>query len=151
MISIHVETERWVTREIDPDDDWDQGSSDGSITGVAAVYREEGSDRGFRGMGWGDGNYDIDAQPGDIVYTVIAKYGTGNTFGSEGCQISVMDVFTNSKDAEKLYYGLKDVSDYQVTVEGRDYYIPWVGYFEWIQSLDIYTLVVQTDYSYLYD
>jgi hypothetical protein len=143
MIRINVETSHWITDPADPDDSWDRDNTDGSIDSVSAEYVEQGEDRGYRGMGWGDGDYDIDARPGDIVHVVIAQYGTGNTFGQDGCQISVMDVFKDNSDAVSLYAALRDVKDFSVKHNGRDYYVPWVGYFEWLQDLDIRTLVVQ--------
>lgn len=145
MIRIMVETRHYVTRHGDPSDRWDRDDTDGSIDSVNAYYVDDTEDRGYRGMGWGDGDYDVDAKPGDIVHIVLAQYSTGDTFGRDGCQVSVMDVFKDNHDAVSLYMALKDVTDFSVKHNGREYYIPWVGYFESLDYLDIKTLIVQND------
>lgn len=144
MIEIDVETSHWVSNPANPNDEWDRDDTDGRIDGVAAYYVTEGDSTGYRGMGWGDHTYDVDAQPGDVVHVVIAEYSTGDTFGRSGGQVSVMDVFTENHDAVELWKFLSKVKDeFSVKHNGQDYYIPWNGYFESLEDLDIRTLVVQ--------
>lgn len=145
MIEIRVDTSRWITEHADPEDSWDRDNTDGQIQGVYAYHVTDSEPKSYFGMGFGEGTYDVDASPGDVVHVVIAQYSTGDTFGRDGCQISVMDVFKDNFEAVSLYKTLRDVGkrDHGVKHNGREYYIPWTGYFESLEDLDIRTLVVQ--------
>jgi hypothetical protein len=109
----------------DENDSWsrDSSSGDAEVVGVSVADKRA---------------YDVwetkeEITNGDTVYIVLAVYGTGDSFGSDGGQ---SEVFLVTKDEQKA----KDKIKY---LEGvTDYSVPWNGYFEWLQEIKLSTHVV---------
>lgn len=144
-IVVSADTQVGVTRERDPNDPWDQGDTSGHVSNVRAFL-----DR-HDGVYYGESKArDLDVKVGDTVYAVVADYESGSTFGRSGGHAQVLDVFTTLKEAEGLVEaatappkgdGYED--RYSFTHEGETYSRSWVGYFERLQSLDVWDIVVR--------
>lgn len=74
---------------------------------------------------------------GDTVYIVVARYGTGDTFGSSGGQMAYMVATKDLDKAKKL------VANPGLMRPHEGAFLPWEGYFEWLQDLYVYTGVVE--------
>jgi hypothetical protein len=147
-IVVTTEVETWQTRPADPNDSWDQGDTDGRVTNVTAWVEEDAKYSYF-----GDSlskEFPDDVTVGTTLYAVVADYSSGSTFGRDGGYSKVLDVFTSSEEAEALYQAaMADPADsrwdskYSFTYNGKNYYRDWVGYFESLNSLDVWQIVVQ--------
>lgn len=140
-VEVRVSVETWVSREPDPEDRWDQGDEHGTVTGVEVRYIP-GNEAKETFLG---SQFNVDAQPGDVVFVVLADYESGNTFGRSGGQYQLLDVFTDVKDAYALAKAAQDVEhgDFNLIHAGKEYYVSWTGYFESLQAIRVMTALVQ--------
>lgn len=146
-IVVSAETVTHVTRSGDINDPWDADDTDGYIENVVAYVENPDINVWNYGSSLGK-EMDIDA--GDTVYAVVVNYRTGNTFGTDGCNASVLDVFDSADMAEGLISAaLADDGDegrygrYSFTYEGKEYSRCWEGYFESLNSIDVWQLIVR--------
>jgi len=151
-VVVSAETREWVTRDRDPGDSWDIGDTAGEVTNVVAWL--DPKEVSYYGESHGK---DIPgAKIGDTVYAVVADYESGCTFGRSGGHATVLDFFANPEEARALadaalrpdgkenHYGrVVDKFDYSFTHNGKDYHRSWVGYFESLNSLDIWECVIK--------
>lgn len=151
-IVVSAETREWTTRSPDPNDSWDNGDTAGEVSNVIAFI--EGQEVGYYGDSHGK---DIPgAKVGDTLYAVVADYESGCTFGRSGGHASVLDFFTDPEEAKALAdaalrpdgeeerWGRKvDRFDYNFTHNGVQYWRAWVGYFEDLQSLDVWAVKIK--------
>jgi hypothetical protein len=155
MIQIIVETTEYETSEQDPEDSWDRADTTMEVVGVSAIRVSDRvdrvSDRVEVRRGWyGNDTFDVEPNERGLVYAVIARYSTGDTFGRDDGRVQVMDVFDNNEEAAALTEALEcsehDKSEAVVNFElkhgGREYYLPWVGYFEHLENVDVHPLRV---------
>jgi hypothetical protein len=148
LIRVNAETESWTTRAADPSDGWDQGDSAGRVVNVAA-WPDRSPDP-YLGVCAESITVDLDVQPGDLIYAVVADYSTGGTFGRSGGYASVVDAFCDQEEAERLAR-LAHVprqsgeweDKYMFSYKGKDYFRSWEGYFEELNSLDVWTVRVR--------
>ncbi len=147
-IGIEVQIASWQTSA--PDDDggrWSyRGETDGEITKVSAIANSN------IGIPYWAEDVNLNVSLGDTVYPVIATYETGDTFGRDGGQTDVLDVFATYEKAESLSAWIESIArdDYRrdgryafsETFEGKEYHLAWRGYFENFQKVDIYPCVV---------
>lgn len=148
-LNVVVDTDTYVTEEADPTDDWSRDSTNSTIT---SVYVREGSGS----VAWyRDCEFELDVEPGDTVYVVVVRYGTGDTFGNDGGQVDVFEVFDTPDDAELFKMQVDEwasddgringgMSRWEETYNGKKYHIPWRGYFEWFQDCTIWPCRVTT-------
>jgi len=147
-VVVSAETRTWTTRPADPSDRWDNGDTAGEVTNVVAWL--EGQEVNYYGDSHGK---DIEgADLGTKVWAVVADYESGCTFGRDGGHAQVLDFFDNPAEAKALAEAaLKpdgrverwaghfvDQFDYQFTHNGVTYWRSWVGYFESLNSLDVW-------------
>lgn len=143
-IVISAETETHVTRDPDPDDGWDNGDTAGRVSNVMAYV--ETRENHYYGE---SACVDLDVPEGGTVYAVVADYESGSTFGRSGGHASVLDAFATFEEAEALVTAAlavpekDDYSKYGFTHNGKDYHRSWLGYFESLQSLDIWDITVR--------
>lgn len=140
-IVVSAETETWTTRQADPNDEWDRDDTVGRVTGVSAYV--DTRDNSYYGDSLAR---DLDVRPGDTVYAVVVGYTSGDTFGSDGGHAKVMDIFTTRAEAEALCAHLKtyeDKGDFSAEYNGVEYNHPWVGYFELLDSLEVWDASVR--------
>jgi hypothetical protein len=140
-VLIDTETYVYQTREPDPEDSWDMGDSAGYVSNVIA------RDPGTRGVSSYRGSdsivIELPVKIGDTIYAVVADYESGSTFGRDGGHASVLDAFMTIEEAEALIKVAKEPSaGYAFTYNGVEYYRSWEGYFESLNSLDIWSLTV---------
>lgn len=134
-IKFNVDVRTWNVGGEDPDDEWSRDSYDGeaSVHG-AKLVKEDGYDT----LGT-----EHDFKVGDVCYLVWAQYSTGDTFGRDGGQYELLEVFPNREEAEarkKIYEGLTDNRSEDV---GQAIgYVPWLGYFESLDFVAVEGLVV---------
>lgn len=149
-VKVVAETNEWVTRDADPDDKWDHGDTAGSVSNVYAELTDEAE---------GEWSYHGELvkelgnlKPGDTVYAVVVDYESGDTFGRSGGYAQVMDVFDDMATAEGLYrecvaYHERDKRAAKVVQGvqflGRDYYVSWDGYFESVNDIEVWQLVIR--------
>lgn len=146
-IVVSAETRTWTTRERDTSDSWDNGDTAGEVSNVVAFI--EGQEVSYYGDSHGK---DIPGlKLGDTVYAVVADYESGCTFGRDGGHASVLDFFATGEEAKALAdAALKpdgkedrwgrsvDRFDYSFDFNGETYHRAWVGYFESLNSLDVW-------------
>lgn len=146
-VVVSAETRTWETRPADPDDSWDNGDTAGEVSNVVAFI--EGQEVHYYGDS--HGKEIPGAQVGDIVYAVVADYESGCTFGRDGGHASVLDFYSDRESAEALvkaaltpdgqierYGQTVDQFGYGFTFNGENYSRSWEGYFESLNSLDVW-------------
>lgn len=126
-IKFYVSVETWITRHGDPDDEWDNDSTDGivSIEQCSIVPNDV----------YNSLETSFDVTPGDIVWLVWAQYSTGDSFGSYGAQYELCAVFKNEIDANTEAERLQSCNDYSV---------PWNGYFETLDFIKVQPMKVES-------
>lgn len=141
------------TSEADPNDRWDRPNTRTELIGLSARIVDLPVDTQYF--------YsqslvcDLDVEPGGTVYVVVLRYGTGDTFGNDDGRVEIADAFIDRQTAEAL------VSEYEKTApdwrqertkrtnvpafdfNGREYWVPWCGYFETFESVSVEELTVQ--------
>ena len=146
-VVVSAETREWTTRQRDPSDRWDNGDTAGEVTNVVAWL--EGQEVSYYGDSHGK---EIEgADIGTKVWAVVADYESGCTFGRSGGHAQVLDFFDNPAEAKALsvaaltsdgererWGGKEKVFDYSFTHNGVTYHRNWVGYFESLNSLDVW-------------
>lgn len=144
-IVVSAETKSWTTRDPDPTDEWDNGDSAGLVTNVIAYTVPElnahyGSSCGVELDG---------VEPGDTVYAIVADYESGCTFGRSGGHAQVAAVFATPEEAEALLRAINDrdpaTERYGITFNGVEYHFDWVGYFDSLNDLSIWDVVVRSN------
>lgn len=143
-ITVEAATETWLTSQADPGDEWSRDSTAGRVTDVTARENPTASDYSSSDE-W---NGELDVAVGGTVYAVVADYESGDTFGRSGGYAQVVDVFTDSAEADALLAAARAYSEdkkIQSGLEhnGKTYYASWTGYFESLNSLDIWSVRVQ--------
>lgn len=147
-VVVTAETRTWETRPADPSDSWDNGDTAGEVTNVVAFM--ERAEAHYYGESHGKDLGDVEI--GDTVYAVVADYESGCTFGRDGGHATVLDFFTDPAEAKALAAAalkpdgqverwaghMVDQFDYSFTHNGQSYYRSWVGYFESLNSLDVW-------------
>ena len=147
-VVVTAETRTWDVRPPDPNDSWDNGDTAGEVSNVVAFL--EPAQVNYYGSSHGKDLGDVSV--GDTVYAVVADYESGCTFGRDGGHADVLDVFTDREEAKALvtaaltpdgeretWGGRKEKSfGYSFEHNGQTYRRAWVGYFECLNSLDIW-------------
>lgn len=85
---------------------------------------------------------------GDTVHVVVAVYSTGDTFGRDGGQTTVLDAFTDVDKANALRARAADVDDFTFTHDGKEYRADWTGYFEHLDSVEVWGVEVKGFHDY---
>lgn len=139
-IVISTEVETWIDRERNPDDEWDIGDEGGCIVNVTArEARDYEQAIGY----WGESALvELDVQPGQSIFAVVADYTSGCTFGRTAGHSQVLDAFTSSEQAEQLKAAAQQSNGYSFTFGDKEYRPDWYGYFEHLQSLDVWELTL---------
>ena len=106
----------------DPEDGWSRDSTEGDAWVESAWISNLD---GYNCISFVD-----DLVPGETVYVILAVYGTGDSFGSDGGQYEVMDA---SRDEVYILEKLESLK------EDGSYAVPWNGYFNWLQELKLTT------------
>lgn len=124
----------YTIRELYDDDDWDAGETGLDVSLEAISCSEHSWWSRFDDDGY-DCIYGVDDIPvGDYAHIVLVEYTTGSTFGSHGA----WTIAAIKKDPLEALMALercqKDDPDH--------IYRSWEGYFEYLNSVSIVTLVV---------
>jgi len=148
------------TRTRDPDDRWDRGNThtDWSIKGLAINGDEKRTRNNYEliptvvlSSSNGDekrtrNNYeliptDVEVNINGAYFLVYAIYSTGDTFGSDDCgRFEPIALFTTLEKAKACQKACedKDVKSFlHENGEKETIYRPWLGYFEYLNDLDI--------------
>lgn len=146
-LNVQVDTSSYVTQPRDPEDDWDRDNTGQTINSVK-VYAGEQDSSGW--ASWGYPEVDPDVEMGDKVYVVILRYSTGDTFGHDDGEHAVADVFKYKEDALDLKSWFEGwnipysigkppkVVPFEDEFAGKTYRIPWAGYFEVFEGVEVY-------------
>jgi hypothetical protein len=105
---------------------------------------------------------DIEVSPkvynSEKAYLVVARYSTGDTFSRNRGEYAFIAVFPNSKEAgilkkeiekhsEEYYDDKHQESSFESAMENPAYgtklYCPWIGYFDRLEYVEIYSLAVE--------
>lgn len=152
-VEFSTEVETW--QEEGPDQDYlnnvpysYRGSTNGRVTNVTAA--ESGREAAHRNYGSESLVKDMpDVAPGDTLYVVVVGYTSGDTFGRDGGHTAVLDAFTDTDAAEDLMdQAAENRSDYKMVHNGTEYYCPWVGYFENMEEINVWEVVVRKTHQY---
>lgn len=96
-----------------------------------------------------EGYYDllVDFEPQtDTPYHVVyCVYSSGDSFGRSSGNHSFLAFVKTVEEARKLVdvFSKTGENDYCVKVDGVDYYLPWKGYFESLETLDFATVYLK--------
>lgn len=145
-ILIGTEVEVYTSRERDPEDECDNGDTEGRVTNVWASYTKE------EPRYWSDSV--IIPEPENFngtLFAVVADYSSGNTFGRDGGYSQILNAFADNETAEALAVaalenkrdGWRTSYDYSFTFQGKEYSRSWAGYFECLNSLDVWEIAVR--------
>lgn len=134
---IAVEEREYTIRAIDPTDSWDAGDYGLEAT-PRGLYNGEG-----KASGWtveSVSTYDTiygrdDIAPGELAYVVFVRYTTGSTFGFHGAW-TVAAILRDKGAADKAAERVKGPNE---TTRG---YRKWDGYFESLDEVTVYSMVV---------
>lgn len=137
-----------VTRNAE-DDGWDNGDSERDVTFLGASLTNPGYP--YESFEYPNSHYySLDSkwdddesetiEPGDTVYVVICTYGTGSTFGSDGGQIAILLATKEQYKADMVAANPKAFAT--KGPHGSIGYMPWEGYFEWLQGIEVRSFVV---------
>lgn len=139
LLDIEYVAHTEVISVADPDDQWDRDSTRSSYTLTRACISKHG-DCPISNV-----------NEGDTVHVVWASYVTGDTFGSDSA-IEFLAAFKDVKKANQLVrklneYAPSDYAGWEIGIEldeGEIYklYIPWLGYFEHLEELNITEVTV---------
>ena len=145
-----------VTREVNPDDDWDQGCTytDVYVNSIKIAKR------------WHNLESSFDVNPGDKVYLVYVTYTRGSSFGSASGNVVYVDVFKDSdeayaleKEIEQTYKNFKNPKQQskRKAKKQEDYYWvdyindgklkkvytgSWTGYFETLDNVTVEQFII---------
>lgn len=144
-VVVGTEVSSYMTRQPDPTDDWDCGDTEGHVENVTATLVQELQP--YYGDSLGK-EFPDHVGVGTTLYAVVADYTDGCTFGRTGCQGKVVDVFEDPDEAAALARVAHATTDYSFTHNGKEYSANWVGYFEHLQALDVWAIVVNGASSY---
>jgi hypothetical protein len=145
-IVISAEVEVWTSREADSSDSWDRGDTDGYVSNVWASYTDDPA------RYWSDSI--VIEEPENFngtLYAVVADYSSGDTFGRDGGHAQVLDAFADEEMAKALSFTALEHKkqdwrvgyDYNFNFGDREYHRSWAGYFEHLNSLDIWEIKVR--------
>lgn len=134
IVEVVFDREERITRARDPDDKWDNDctEADISVHGIKVVDEEN-----YRHMA-----VPFKVVSGQTYYLLWADYNTGDSFGSYGNQVEFVDLFQTYEAAEIAKQELLSSKKYSTKYtrdDGTriDFYIPWEGYFESLNELNI--------------
>lgn len=126
--------ERWNEGGYDPEDSWSRDSYGGDYwtTGVTLTPGAHDS-------------YETNEEiaVGDTVYVVSVTYGDGDTFGSDGGYGQIVYVGKDKELAEKIEKWCGSASYGDKAPHNNDFYPYWLGYFNWVQHVDLKEFVVE--------
>lgn len=157
-IQIRATNHTHVTRESDPDDRWsgEDTSTDWYIRSIQGSNKDVELPARF------------ELQEGKTYYLVYGIYSTGDSFSRQdrGC-IEYVDIYKSAKSAQKAvaqlqtHYDLAKgwkwgdskekkpakFNEFSVDIVGGDgknftFSVPWTGYFECLDSLDVHAFVL---------
>lgn len=147
MTKLLVEADRYeyVTQEADPEDSWDRDDTAADISTPTVRVAPPGDNT--RSYGMYDEAFEVEGvRAGDTVIVVYADYDSGDTFGRSGNQCTILDVFPETVEESqvlKFVKALEHCREFSLTFGGKNYYIPYVGYFESLNSINADHVVVQ--------
>lgn len=153
-VKIEVDTEVWTTDRADSSDPWSRDSTGGRVSNVSATLTEDKPDKAGTG-GWGSYVKEFEGlKAGDTVYVVVADYESGDTFGRSGGHYQILDAFASADEADALLEAANAYNDQGgsrserisrgLSHNGVNYYVSWDGYFESLNSLDIWAVDVRS-------
>jgi hypothetical protein len=142
-LTVTVRTHEYTTREPE-DDGWDCGDTDATYEGCE-VYLGEASGRGWHDVYTQTVRVPFKVEPGQTVYPVVVRYGTGSTFGHRGGCVTVTGVWETYEDAHQAEELVRQYGGYEeITVQGQTFYTgTWIGYFESLEGVVVESQVVQ--------
>lgn len=94
FVRIHADAHTVITRHADPDEKWDNDSTDTTtnVQGIEFVGEKD----------YFDLVVPFAPQNGETYYLVYVNYDTGDSFGTYGGQICYLDLFKSKELADKL-------------------------------------------------
>lgn len=132
----------YVTQEADPADSWDRDDTAFALEDIHVSLSPEGAKQ----YGMYDRDFEVEnIGPGDKVHVVYVQYTTGDTFGQQEGAITFMDIFpeADEKKAQVLATALAECKGWDLEVGGRNYYIPFNGYFESLEGVGVTPVIVR--------
>lgn len=143
-IEFGTHVKEYITRHPDPTDDWDIGDTEGYVENVTATIVDEL--KPYYGCSLGK-EFPDSVGLGSTLYVVVADYTSGCTFGRTGAQGKILDAFEDPEEAMELAEAARAVKDYGFAHKGQMYSTDWLGYFEELQSLDVWTVTIGPGYA----
>lgn len=137
QLYIYFDSFTEITRE-PSSDDWDRGDSHTTMYLSDVSLKNKGSRESF--------NTTEDVVVGDTVYVVWGNWGSGDTFGHDsGCFAEIFEVTKSAEKANRLSTTISTISTISTTslnsfkFEGMVYHIPWNGYFDSFERMNVDT------------
>lgn len=133
---IEFESYRYVAREPNDDDSWDSGDDgyENTLIGMSSNPSHEYVPLCFNLVG------------GNEYYLVWVEYSTGDSFGSSGGRIEIVDLFISEHKARHcaaIIEATKADTFSFVRENGKTCHqnSPWYGYFEYLQDVHVDKLI----------
>lgn len=134
-LKFEVDQRSWNVGGHDPDDEWSRDSYDGEASVVSAQLAKVD---GYDTLGT-EHNFNV----GDVCYLVWAQYSTGDTFGRDGGKYELLEVWPTREKAEERKKFYEELTDERSLDVGQAIgYVPWLGYFESLDYVEVKALVV---------
>lgn len=139
MTKFYVKYDRYeyITRECDPEDQWDRDDTAAEIT-VTGVVISKGNE-------YFDVALPQDYDPSKPLYLLWADYDTGDSFGRDGNRFEAVDLFQDRDMADAAKSELeRSESEGYTRDDGTyiKYYKCWDGYFEYLNDLHVEPVTV---------
>lgn len=127
-IFVTYDERTYLTRDPDPDDNWDAGEAHTDFT-LERVFLDKPKDIYCKAL---EKRHDFES--GTSVFVVVVRYSTGNTFGHEtgrGCIVEVCKTFEEAQQVSRLCESGDHPQSYT-----------WRGYFESLEDVEIHDRVI---------
>lgn len=129
---IDTEIREWVTRDRDPNDEWDIGDVTGVIDNVHLRQARDWEVEGKHYSRLEGSSYMLPEGHEGEVHAIVACVEDGCSFGRTGVSAYIMGVYPSCLEASTALDEMRK--------PGGDVYYPWSGYFESLESLEVYSL-----------
>jgi hypothetical protein len=129
-----------------------RGETGTDLNNVTAALSSDQDPANIRDSDWGESlTKDMPGVgAGDLVHVVVVVYQSGDTFGLDGGHTKVLDAFTDVGEAAALRVAVRahGKSDFRMKHNGQEYYCPWAGYFEHVESIHVWGVTVKAHHEY---
>lgn len=149
-VQVLISSSEYITEEADPNDSWDRPNTATEINSVRVVKTDKELPDDYRYQSSDVFEVSDDAK---LVYVVIARYSTGDTFGNDDGHYAVFDVLTEEWQVSALMSKILDTvpgwtpdgkvnTKYEFEYNDKTHIVPWSGYFESFEDVEVHEVTI---------